>query len=441
MIPIINFTRLLFLFLALLPLYFLKKKEAVYLFFKLAGPSFIKLGQILSVRSDLIGDEMAMVLSQFQDRMKPFSEDKLFKILNKEFANNFDDIFKNFDYQAVASASIAQVHKATLQNNQEVAVKILRPNIENIMRRDISTLKLLAVITKIFSPFLSKTFFDISELLYQTSRYELDLLHEAANGSKLRENLKNVQGFYVPQIFWKISSQKILVIEWLSGVAFSDKEAINNTKFDKKKIAENLVISYFNQVYADGFFHADMHPGNLFLLTNGDIGVVDFGIMGKIDRKLRIGLAEILISFLHKEYNRIAELHIELELVPANTNIDDLALSCRKIGEMIVDNDVKDISVAKLLTDLIKMTRDYKMATKPELLLLQKTLLLVEGVGVTLDKNLNMWELSRPWVKEWARTNIGFDAKIRDATIDIFKIIKKFIKDHEKIFSNTKSHL
>lgn len=378
---------------------------------------------------------MAMVLSQFQDRMKPFSEDKLFKILNKEFANNFDDIFKNFDYQAVASASIAQVHKATLQNNQEVAVKILRPNIENIMRRDISTLKLLAVIIKIFSPFLSKTFFDISELLYQTSRYELDLLHEAANGSKLRENLKNVQGFYVPQIFWKISSQKILVIEWLSGVAFSDKEAINNTKFDKKKIAENLVISYFNQVYADGFFHADMHPGNLFLLTNGDIGVVDFGIMGKIDRKLRIGLAEILISFLHKEYNRIAELHIELELVPANTNIDDLALSCRKIGEMIVDNDVKDISVAKLLTDLIKMTRDYKMATKPELLLLQKTLLLVEGVGVTLDKNLNMWELSRPWVKEWARTNIGFDAKIRDATIDIFKIIKKFIKDHEKIFS------
>ena len=434
MISIINFIRLLFLFLILLPLYFFKKKETVYLFFKLAGPSFIKLGQILSVRSDLIGDEMAMVLSQFQDRMKPFSEDKLFKILNKEFANNFDDIFKDFNYQAVASASIAQVHKATLKNNQEVAVKILRPNIEKIMRRDISTLKLLATIIKIFSPFLSKTFFDISELLYQTSRYELDLLHEAANGSKLRENLKNVQGFYVPEIFWKISSQKILVIEWLSGVAFSNKEAINKTKFDKKKIAENLVISYFNQVYADGFFHADMHPGNLFLLANGDIGVVDFGIMGKIDRKLRIGLAEILISFLHKEYNRIAELHIELELVPANTNIDDLALSCRKIGEMIVDNDVKDISVAKLLTDLIKMTRDYKMATKPELLLLQKTLLLVEGVGVTLDKNLNMWELSRPWVKEWARTNIGFDAKIRDATIDIFKIIKKFIKDHEKIF-------
>lgn len=434
MISIINFTRLLFLFLILLPLYFFKKKEVVYLFFKLAGPSFIKLGQILSVRSDLIGDEMAKVLSQFQDRMKPFSEDKLLKILNKEFANNFDDIFKDFNYQAVASASIAQVHKATLKNNQDVAVKILRPNIEKIMRRDISTLRLLATIVKIFSPFLSKTFFDISELLYQTSRYELDLLHEAANGSKLRENLKNVQGFYVPEIFWKISSQKILVIEWLSGVAFSNKEAINKTKFDKKKIAENLVISYFNQVYVDGFFHADMHPGNLFLLVNGDIGVVDFGIMGKIDRKLRIGLAEILINFLHKEYNRIAELHIELELVPANTNIDDLALSCRKIGEMIVDNDVKDISVAKLLTDLIKMTRDYKMATKPELLLLQKTLLLVEGVGVTLDKNLNMWELSRPWVKEWARTNIGFDAKIKDATLDIFKIIKKFIKDHEKIF-------
>jgi len=174
-----------------------------------------------------------------------------------------------------------------------------------------------------------------------------------------------------------------------------------------------------------------MHPGNLFLRDNGDIAVVDFGIMGKINKKTRIAVAEILIGFLHRQYHRVAEIHIEAGFVPANTNLEDLALSCRKIGEMIVGADVKDISIAKLLTNLITMTREYKMETKPELLLLQKTLLLVEGVGVTLDPNLNIWDLARPWVKEWAKTNIGFDAKIRDAVSDLINLAKKFIKEIE----------
>lgn len=371
---------------------------------------------------------MAARLATFQDNVAPFCSKKVRQILEQEFGQNFEKIFAEFNYNAVASASIAQVHKAKLHDGKNVAVKILRPNIAKIVARDIATLKILIKFIAIFSKFLAKTFRDIAELLKDVSRSELDLLQEAANSSKLREDLKDVKGFYVPQVFWEFSTSKILVIEWLDGIPFSNKTAIKNSLFDKKQIAQNLVISYFNQVYVYGFFHADMHPGNLFLLNNGDIGVVDFGIMGKIDKKTRLAVAEILIGFLNKDYQRVAQIHIDAGLVPASTNVDNLALSCRKIGETIVGSNVQDISIAKLLTNLIVMTRDYQMVTRPELLLLQKTLLLVEGVGVTLDPNLNIWDLARPWVKDWAKKNIGFDAKIRDAMIDLFELARKFLR-------------
>lgn len=430
-IPLLNLLRLFFLLIIFTPVFFINPSKAVYLFFRSAGPSFIKLGQLLSVRSDLVGDKIAQVLSKFQDEMEPFAKKYLEQILNTEFGEQFNKIFSSFDYSPIASASIAQVHKAKLVDQTFVAVKILRPNIVKTMNRDIATLRLMILISKLFSQFFTKTLTDIADLLQQTARYELDLLHEASNGSKLRDDLKDFKGFYVPQVFWQYSSTKILVLEWIDGVPFSNQKTIANTQLDKKQIASNLVLSYFNQVYIHGFFHADMHPGNLFLMADGTIAVVDFGIMGRIDRKTRIAVAEVLIGFLHKEYRKIAEIHIQAGFVPANTNIDDLALSCRKIGEMIVGVDVKDISIAKLLTSLIAMTRDYKMETKPELLLLQKTLLLVEGVGVSLDPNLNIWDLARPWVKEWAKTNIGFDAKIRDAVVDILDLAKKFIKEVE----------
>jgi len=277
--------------------------------------------------------------------------------------------------------------------------------------------------------------------------------------------MQGVTGFYVPKIFLTNSSENILITEWIDGTPFSNKQEIRNTNFDKKEIAKNLVISYFTQVYSNGFFHADMHPGNLFLVmqdfaaTNsyaqnftmqndmsnsaarnsakawqnsakaGDIAVVDFGIMGEIDKKTRLAIAEIFIGFLHHDYKKVAQLHVRAGLVPADTNVYELALSCQKIGEQIVDSSVKEISLAKLLTHLIKMTHEYKMDTRPELLLLQKTLLLVEGVGVMLDENLNIWDLARPWVKEWAKKNIGFDAKIRDALIDLFEAVRFAIYD------------
>ncbi len=426
-LSLINLIRLIFILILVAPFFLINKEKAIYFFFNFAGPSFIKLGQLLSVRADLVGKQVALTLTKFQDCLEPFSHKKVSNILHQEFGDDFDKIFKEFNYTPVASASIAQVHKARLHNDLEVAVKILRPNIHKTMMRDISTLRFLTKICYLFSKFLAKTFKDVGDLLDQTAKYELDLLHEGANGSKLRDEMIGTKGFYVPQIFWQYSSTKILVIEWIDGTPFSNSEAIANCKFDKKILAENLVLSYFRQVYVHGFFHADMHPGNLFLKHNGDIAVVDFGIMGKIDKKTRIAVAEVLIGFLHRDYQKVAKIHVDVGFVPKETNIDDLALSCRKIGEMIVGVDIKDISIAKLLTALIDLSRNYKMDTKPELLLLQKTLLLVEGVGVSLDPDLNIWNLARPWVKEWAKTNIGFDAKIRDNILEILQLVKNFL--------------
>ncbi|MBU6140719.1 MAG: 2-polyprenylphenol 6-hydroxylase [Proteobacteria bacterium] len=411
-VAIANIFRLAFLFLISALIYFFDKNRAIYFFLNAAGPSFIKLGQVLSIRPDLVGEKLATTLSSFQDSLAPFSAK-----FDEDFLKNFFE----FNPKPVASASIAQVHKAKLKTGEDVAVKILRPRIAQIMARDISTLRIIA-------KFLPRIFSDIADLLAQVSKSELDLLLEAANASKLREDLKGVKGFYVPTIFWKFSSEKILVLEWLDGIPFSNSQAIKNSSHDKKQIAQNLVVSYFNQVYVHGFFHGDMHPGNLFLLKNGDIGVVDFGIMGKLDKKTRLAVAEILIGFLHKDYQRVAQLHVDVGLVPKDTDIDGLALSCRKIGETVVGLNVSDISIAKLLTSLITMTRDYKMETRPDLLLLQKTVLVVEGVGVTLDPDLNIWELARPWVAEWAKKNIGFDAKIRDAFVDLFELARKFLR-------------
>lgn len=448
-IAIINLFRLAALFISFLLLYPFLKKRAIFLFLKLAGPSFVKLGQALSTRPDLVGEPLANTLAHFQDRLAPFSSRKVKKILRREFGENFDKKFVDFNYKAQASASIAQVHKAKIfiadsdAKTFIVAIKILRPNIKKIVARDIATLELIANLVWLFSKFGAKTLKNINSVLKESTKSEINLLKEASNAVRLKDNLKDLQGFYVPQIFLKFSTPNILVSEWIDGVPFSNKQAIHNTSFDKQLVAKNLVISYFTQVYSDGFFHADMHPGNLFLMENdaqnnssqntikqgakaGDIVVVDFGIMGEIDKKTRLAVAEIFIGFLHKDYKRVAKLHIDAGLVPKGTNLYDLALSCQKIGETIVGSSVQEISLASLLTHLIEMTREYQMDTRPDLLLLQKTLLLVEGVGVMLDPNLNIWELARPWVKEWAKKNISFDAKIRDALVDLFDAVKSW---------------
>ena len=412
-------------------------KKSVYFFLRLSGPTFIKLGQLLSSRSDLIGEDLAEVLSVFQDRLNPFKFSTAKKIIEVEFGKKPEELFVEFTETPVASASVAQVHKAKIKDNSIVAVKILRPNIAKLMSRDIATLKLIAHIVGLFSRYNKEKLTDIILLLEISAKRELDLMFEASAASSLKEKLQDVSGFYIPKIYWNLTTRKVLTMEWIDGIPFSDYQSIKASKFDKKKIAENLVISYFNQVYEHGFFHADMHPGNLFLMGNGDIGLIDFGIVGIIDKKTRIAVAQILINFLKRDYEKVAKIHIDNDFIPRDTDIADFALTCRIIGESMVDLSVKQISLAKILFQLLKMTRKYNMVTKPELLLLQKTMMLVEGVGVSLDDNLNMWELARPWMKNWAAKNIGFDAKIRDNLLDMLSAIKnipeKFSENNSKI--------
>ncbi len=421
-----NLFRLFFLLLLSLLLFPFIKNKAIYFFLKSSGPTFIKLGQLLSNRPDLIGDDLALCLADFQDKLPAFPFWKVKKIIEKQLGKPIDQLFLEFSAKPVAAASIAQVHKAKLFDGSSVAVKIIRPNISKIFKRDIATLKLLAFLVGIFSKYLKEKLSNVAEVLEDCSHKELDLHFEASAASDLKEKLQDVAGFYIPKIYWQFVSNDVLVLEWIDGIAFSDKQAILNSGFDRREIAKNLVVSYFNQVYVHGLFHADMHSGNLFLMKNGCIAAVDFGIVGSIDKKTRIAIAEILIAFLKRDYTKVARLHINAGLVPSNINFEEFVLSCRMIGEVAVDKAVGEISMAKLLMNLLKMTKKYQMKTKPELLLLQKTMMLVEGVGIFLDKDLNIWNLAKPFVSEWAKKNIGFDAKIRDFVVEMFDAVKRF---------------
>lgn len=407
------FKLILILLLALVILPFSRVKS-LYFFLKLSGPTFIKLGQLLATRPDLIGEEMAKKLAVFQDKMPPFSCKVAHQIIKKEFHQDHKNLFLEFSEKPIASASIAQVYKCKTKDHEDVAVKILRPNIISIVRRDIFTLRIIVKIIACFSKYNAEKIVDVIELLEFCAAHELDLLNEAAAGSALADNLTGSNGIYVPKIHFELSTNKILTMEWIEGIPFSDQKRIGKSKINKIKAAENLVVGYLNQVYRDGLFHADMHPGNLFLLPDARIAIVDFGIIGIIDQKTRIAIAKILIAFLNRDYEAVAKLHIEAGLISKEVNVTEFALNCRIIGETIVGKSVNNISFADLLSKLLQMTRRYNMKTKPELLLLQKTIMLVEGVGVSLNKDLNIWDLSRPWIKEWAKTNIGFDAQIRD---------------------------
>jgi ubiquinone biosynthesis protein len=429
MVVFFNILRLFALFFTSLFTYLFSRNYAIYFFLSKSGPTFIKLGQLLATRPDLIGSDLANIFSSFQDKLPKFSEKKVKQILLKEFGKNWNEIFIDFDLEPTAAASIAQVHKARIKS-ENVAVKILRPNIEKIFYRDIKTVDFIGFVAGFFSKFSSKFLSNISLLLKEVAKSELDLLQEASNGKRLRHNLKKVEGFHVPRIFEEFSRKNILVIEWVDGISFSNKSAILASKFDKKKIARNLANSYFMQVYNDGFFHADMHNGNLFLKKNGDIAVIDFGICGEIDAATKLAVFEILSGFLNRDYEKVARIHINAGLVPINTNIYDLTSSCRKIGEMIVGSSVKNTSLASLLLSLIKMTKEYQMSTKPELLLLQKTLLLVEGLGSMLDESFNMWEEASLFIRDWTRKNISFDQKIRKVLNDVVSSIKNFFNQN-----------
>lgn len=398
------------------------------------GPIYIKFGQTLSTRPDLVGAEIAGYLRLLQDKLPPFDGrvarklitslqgdiyvDEAISASKQKIATHSTNAcngalpFLHFDDKPVAAASISQVHKAQLATGEYVAVKILRPGIHKKYNRDIRLLYFLAKIISKFSKAKRLKPIKVVDKFHETMRFELDLRLEAAASSELMDNMRNDINVIIPKIYWDLTSENILTTEWLEGTSIYDTSLLKEMGLEPAKIAQNFAVMFFNQAYRDGFFHADLHAGNILVNKQGKIILLDFGIMGRLKEKDRLAVAESLFGFLNRDYKLVAKVHLRAGYIPSNTDLDLFAQSCRAVTEPIVGTPTKNISIGKLLAHLFKITEDFGMEVQPELLLLQKTLIMVEGIGRQLDGNVNMWQLAEPWIKKWVVKNLSPEAKL-----------------------------
>jgi ubiquinone biosynthesis protein len=384
------------------------------------GPAFIKLGQALSVRSDLLGETFAGDLSALQDRLPPFSGREARTTIEIELGKPMAELFASFDDAPIAAASIAQVHRATTTGGEIVAVKVLRPGIEEAFSRDLDLLIWLAELTERLRPGLHRLRpIEVVRTLVETVEIELDLRLEAAAADELRGNFADEPGFRVPKVDWLRTGRRVLTTEWVEGIAIDEREALLAAGHEVEAIVARMAKFFFLQVFRDGFFHADLHPGNLSVSPDGAINAVDFGIMGRLDKKTRQYLAEMLLGFLHGDYRRVAEVHVRAGYVPSDQSIEAFAQAARSIAEPILGRPLAEISIARLLAQLFRITERFKMPAQPQLLLLQKTMLVAEGVGRTLHPETNMWELARPLIEDWIATHMGPGERLKDAVAEI----------------------
>jgi ubiquinone biosynthesis protein len=390
------------------------------------GPAAIKLGQALSTRPDLVGEKAATNLSQLQDDLPPASFVKIKQTIETSFGAPLESLFSRFDEVPVGAASIAQVHHAVTTDGREVAVKVLRPGIEEEFARAIETYEWAAAHAERYGGELERLRprLVVAHFRQWTAR-ELDLQREAASASELRENMIAEPGYFVPEIDWRRTARRVLTLEWLDGIKLNDREALIEAGHDCQKLAATLVRAFLRQAVVDGFFHADLHHGNLFALPDGRIAAIDFGIMGRIDRRARMWLAEILYGLITGNYRRVAEIHFEAQYVPAHHNVQEFATALRAAGEPIRGLPVKEISVARMLESLFSITRDFDMPTQPHLLLLQKTMVMNEGVATALDPNINMWETAEPFLRDWMRSELGPETYYADRIIELVRMFKK----------------
>jgi len=392
------------------------------------GTTFIKLGQFLATRPDIIGEDIAKELEKLQDKLPPFQLGEAKNILRKELGKeNFDKI-TNFS-DSIAAASIAQVHFATINDSvekKEVAIKILRPNIEKIFNEELDALMLLAYIVE---SLIKKTkrlkLVEVVLLLREITNVEMDLRFEAAAANELYENTKNDVGFKVPKIYWNQTSKRVLCLKKVDGISIREVENLKSLNIDIKKLAKDLIQHFLRHAVRDGFFHADMHQGNLFVTKNGDIIPVDFGIMGRLDKNNRKYLAEILYGFIKRDYKKVAEVHFLAGLVSKNVSKDEFAQALRSIGEPIFGQSVKNISGSKLLSQLFEITEKFNMQTQIQLLLLQKTMVVVEGVARKLDPDTNIWDISKPILENWLKETKDPLNKINKTFINTSEVIKR----------------
>jgi ubiquinone biosynthesis protein len=381
------------------------------------GPSAIKLGQLLATRADILGTEIAEGLETLQDRLPPFGSDEAKQIVERGLGSKLSEIFSDFG-APVAAASIAQVHEAVTKDDppMRVAVKILRPHIVRDFERDFDAFRFAAKWAERVSREARRLRLrDLVETLAASVALELDLRMEGAAACELAENMREEPSFLVPAVDWSRTSARVLTTEWIEGVPLRDAKKLREAGHDPKALAVIILQSFLTQALRDGFFHADLHPGNLFVDRDGRIHAVDFGIMGRLDLPMRRFLAETLGGFLARDYMRVAQVHFDAGFVPRSHDVQTFAQALRAVGEPIFGLSADEVSMARLLEQLFATTRRFDMELQPQLILLQKTMVVVEGVARMLDPEFDIWEASRPIVEEWMVKNLGPEARVRDA--------------------------
>lgn len=379
------------------------------------GPAYIKFGQVLSTRPDVVGESMATELRVLQDKLPPFSIELAKQAVQVELDRSVDEVFSEFS-EPVAAASIAQVHRARLsETGEEVAVKVLRPGIERAFRKDIDAFYFAADTIEVLSPASRRLRpRDVIEHFDGVVTGELDLRLEASSASEFAANTKDDAGFQVPEVKWEFSGRRVMTLGWAEGAPLGDNAALDAAGHDRHALGSRVLELFLSHALRDGYFHADMHQGNLKVATNGDIIAYDFGIMGHIDEYTRRVYAEILYGFIQRDYMRVAEVHFEAGYVPADRNVDEFARALRAVGEPIFGMDATRISMGRLLNYLFEVTERFGMETRTELILLQRTMVVVEGVARSLDPGVNIWDVAKPVVAGYIKDSIGPRAFGRD---------------------------
>jgi len=372
------------------------------------GPIFVKFGQILSTRQDLLPPDIGEELSQLQDNVPPFADNLARQIIEKSLEVPIEEVFSVFSESPLASASVAQVHTATLLTGEDVVVKVLRPGIEKIINSDVALLYILAELAnKYWDEARRLKPLEVVQEFDYTIHDELDLVREAANGSQLRRNFEGSDQLYVPDVYWDYTRQNVMVMERIYGTPIGKIDQLREKGVDLKLLAERGVEIFFAQVFRDNFFHADMHPGNIFASDDAKYLAVDFGIMGSVTVADQRYLAENFLAFFQRDYLRVAQLHIESGWVPKHTRVDEFESAIRTVCEPIFEKPLKEISYGNLLLRLFQTARRFDMEVQPQLVLLQKTLLNIEGLGRQLYPDLDLWQTAKPYLEEWYKNRVG----------------------------------
>lgn len=377
------------------------------------GPIFVKFGQMLLTRRDLLPPDLADELALLQDRVPPFPTAQALGVLEGFYGRPIDEVFRDFERTPVASASVAQVHLARLPDGTEVAVKVLRPGIDRVIEHDLALLDVAAILLEKIWPEGRRL--KPREVVAEFNKYlhdELDLMREAANCSQLRRNFKDSALLIVPEVYWDWCGSRVMVMERMHGVPISQTPALLAQGNDLKALAREGVEIFFTQVFRDGFFHADMHPGNIFVHRDGRYIALDFGIMGTLNEVDKSYLAQNFLAFFQRDYKRVAMAHIEAGWVPAKTRVDEFEAAIRTVCEPIFDKPLKDISFGKTLLRLFQTARRFEMEVQPQLVLLQKTLLNIEGLGRQLDPELDLWTTAKPFLERWMDERMGWRALV-----------------------------